>query len=106
MATIAISLCGEGRGHATRICSLIERLEQIHEIRVYSSDDGYNFLKDKFSNSHPSVTVSRIPGITFQYSGGRLDVIRTIKTGLEYQACEIGNLVDRLIGDLETYNVS
>ena len=45
MATIAISLCGEGRGHATRICSLIERLEQIHEIRVYSSDDGYKFLK-------------------------------------------------------------
>ena len=102
MATIAISLCGEGRGHATRICSLIERLENIHEIRVYSSDDGYKFLKDKFSTAHPSVTVSKIAGITFQYSSGRLDVMRTIKNGLNYQAKEIGNLVDRLIGDLET----
>ncbi len=106
METIAISLCGEGRGHATRICSLIERLERIYEIRVYSYDDGYKFLKDKFSDGHPTVTVSRIPGITFQYSGGRLDVIRTIKTGLEYQASEVGNLVDQLINELETHNVS
>jgi uncharacterized protein (TIGR00661 family) len=106
MATIAISLCGEGRGHATRICSLIERLERIHEIRVYSYDDGYKFLKDRFSDGHPTVTVSRIPGITFQYSGGRLDVIRTIKTGLEYQASEVGKLVDQLINELETHNVS
>ena len=106
MATIAISLCGEGRGHATRICSLIERLERIYEIRVYSYDDGYKFLKDKFPEGHPTVTVFRIPGITFQYSGGRLDVIRTIKTGLEYQASEVGNLVDQLINELETYNVS
>ena len=106
METIAISLCGEGRGHATRICSLIERLERIYEIRVYSYDDGYKFLKDKFSEGHPTVTVSRIPGITFQYSGGRLDVIRTIKTGLEYQASEVGNLVDQLINELETHNVS
>ena len=106
METIAISLCGEGRGHATRICSLIERLERIYEIRVYSYDDGYKFLKDKFPEGHPTVTVFRIPGISFQYSGGRLDVIRTIKTGLEYQASEVGNLVDQLINELETHNVS
>ena len=106
MATIAISLCGEGRGHATRICSLIERLERIYEIRVYSYDDGYKFLKDRFADGHPTVTVSRISGITFQYSGGRLDVIQTIKTGLEYQASEVGNLVDQLINELETHNVS
>ena len=106
MATIAISLCGEGRGHATRICSLVEQLEEYHEIRVYTSDDGYQFLKNKFSDGHPRVTVLRIPGITFQYSGGRLDVIRTIKTGLNYNAREIGALIDRLICDLETYRVS
>ena len=94
MATIAISLCGEGRGHATRICALVEELEQYHEIRVYTSDDGYHFLQNKFSDGHPRVTVLKIPGITFQYSGGHLDVIRTIKTGLEYNAKEIGALVD------------
>jgi len=106
MATIAISLCGEGRGHATRICALVEKLEQYHEIRVYTSDDGYHFLQNKFSDGHPSVTVLKIPGITFQYSGGHLDVIRTIKTGLDYNAKEIGALVDWLIRDLETYRVS
>ena len=106
MATIAISLCGEGRGHATRVCSLIERLESIHDIRVYSYDDGYKFLQDKFYFGHPTVTVSRIPGITFQYNGGRLDVMQTIKTGLEYYANEVGNLVDQLIDELDKYNVS
>ena len=106
MATIAISLCGEGRGHATRVCSLIERLESIHDIRVYSYDDGYKFLQDKFSFGHPTVTVSRIPGITFQYNGGRLDVMQTIKTGLEYYANEVGNLVDQLIDELDKYDVS
>ncbi|NBS31457.1 MAG: hypothetical protein EBS83_01235 [Planctomycetia bacterium] len=74
MATIAISLCGEGRGHATRIATLIEHLERRHDVRVYCSDDGYRFLRQRFPVGHPRVSVHEIPGIVFQYSGGRLDV--------------------------------
>lgn len=106
MATIAISLCGEGRGHATRIATLIEHLERDHDVRVYSSDDGYRFLKHRFASGHPRVTVLEVPGIVFQYSGGRLDVLRSIRCGLEYQARQLGPLVDRMLADLEAFNVS
>ena len=106
MATIAISLCGEGRGHATRIATLIEHLERRHDIRVYSSDDGYRFLQQRFAVGHPRVSVHEIPGIVFQYSGGRLDVPRSIRAGLDYQARQLGPLVDQMMADLETFNVS
>jgi uncharacterized protein (TIGR00661 family) len=106
MATIAISLCGEGRGHATRIATLIEHLERRHDIRVYSSDDGLRFLRQRFGAGHPRVSVHEIPGIVFQYSGGRLDVPRSIRAGLEYQARQLGPLVDRLMADLEKHSVS
>ena len=37
----------------------------------------------------------------FQRPDGRLDVMRSIATGLEYQALQLGPLVDRLMGHLE-----
>ena len=45
MAKLAISLCGEGRGHATRISTLVERLDRDHEIVVYTSADALAFLR-------------------------------------------------------------
>lgn len=106
MATIAISLCGEGRGHATRISTLIERLEREHDVLVYTAADAFRFLEQRFATGHPRVTVREIPGIIFEYSGGRLDVPRTIRAGLEYQARSLGPLVDRLMADLETHEVA
>ena len=103
MATIAISLCGEGRGHATRISTLIERLEREHDVLVYTAADAFRFLEQRFATGHPRVTVREIPGIIFEYSGGRLDVPRTIRAGLVYQARSLGPLVDRLMADLETH---
>ncbi|NCA11628.1 teichoic acid biosynthesis protein, partial [bacterium] len=46
-----------------------------------------------------------IPGIVFQYSSGRLDVPRSIATGLDYQARELGPLVDRMLGELDSCGV-
>ena len=48
MAKIAISLCGEGRGHATRICTLVERLKREHEILIFTSGDALVFLAERF----------------------------------------------------------
>ena len=44
MAKIAISLCGEGRGHATRIATLVEHLQTEHEILIFTSADAREFL--------------------------------------------------------------
>lgn len=102
MARIAISLCGEGRGHATRICTLVEHLELDHDILVYGSGDATELLRSRFA-AHARVRIEEIPGIFFQYSGGRLDVMRSIAVGLDYQARTLGPLVDRLIGELDVF---
>jgi uncharacterized protein (TIGR00661 family) len=103
MARIAISVCGEGRGHATRIATLVELLELEHDVLVYTSADAYVFLRDRFAAGHDRVEVRQIPGIVFQYTGGRLDVMRSIAVGFDYQARLLGPVVDRLIGELDAF---
>lgn len=103
MSKIAISLCGEGRGHATRIATLLERLEHDHDVLVYTSADALEFMRGRFGPGHPRVRVEEIPGIVFQYTGGRLDVMRSITTGLDYQARHLGPLVDRMMEELEDF---
>ena len=104
MAKIAISVCGEGRGHATRIATLVEHLMHEHEVLVYTSADALAFLRARFAAAaHGSVEIREIPGIVFQYTGGRLDVMRSIAAGLDYQARQLGPLVDRLIRELDGF---
>jgi uncharacterized protein (TIGR00661 family) len=103
MARIAISLCGEGRGHATRICTLVERLDPAHEIVVYASGDANDLLRRRFPGGGGRIRIAEIPGIVFLYTGGRLDVMRSVAAGFEYQARTLGPLVDRLMGELEDF---
>jgi uncharacterized protein (TIGR00661 family) len=103
MARIAISLCGEGRGHATRIATLAERLRHHHELLIFTSADALEFLSRRFADD-AKIRVVGIPGIVFQYSGGRLDVTRSIATGLDYQARQLGPLVDLLLRELDGFN--
>lgn len=103
MARIAISLCGEGRGHATRMGTLIEHLEADHDLLVYTSADAHAFLGERFGAGHPRVRLESVPGIVFQYTGGRLDVMRSIAAGLDYQARQLGPLVDRMMQELDAF---
>jgi len=103
MSRIAISLCGEGRGHATRICTLVEQLEREHDILVFTSADALELLSKRFAEGHSRVRVVEIPGIVFQYTGGRLDVMRSITAGLDYQARQLGPTVDLLMRELDRF---
>ncbi|MFM8379215.1 MAG: glycosyltransferase family protein [Planctomycetia bacterium] len=103
MANIAISLCGEGRGHATRIATLAERLRESHDLLIFTSADAFEFLTQRFA-ADPRVRIVAIPGIVFQYSSGRLDVPRSIATGLDYRARELGPLVDRMLAELDAFD--
>lgn len=102
LAHIAISLCGEGRGHATRIATLAERLRDRHSLLIFTSADAFEFLGRRFG-SDDRVRVVEIPGIVFQYTGGRLDITRSIATGLEYQARRLGPLVDLMLRELDAF---
>jgi uncharacterized protein (TIGR00661 family) len=103
MARIAISLCGEGRGHATRVSTLVHRLEERHELLVWTSADALEFLRRRFAHGHPRVRIEQVPGMVFEYSAGRLDVARSIAAGIDYHARLLGPLVDRMIGELEAF---
>ncbi len=103
MPKIAISLCGEGRGHATRVGSLVERLGDDHDILIWTSADALDFLRSRFADRSPRVRVEEIPGVIFEYSGGRLDVMKSIAAGLDYQARQLGPLVDRMMRELDAF---
>jgi uncharacterized protein (TIGR00661 family) len=106
MSNIAISLCGEGRGHATRICTLVEHLERDHDLLVFTSADAWDLMARKFGAGHPRVRLVEIPGLVFEYTDGRLDVMRSIAAGLDYQARQLGPLVDRLMRELEEFHAA
>lgn len=102
MAKIAIGLCGEGRGHATRTLTILERMPPGHEIRVFTSADAFELLSRLVPADGP-VRVTEIPGIQFQYTSGRLDVPRTILAGFEFQARRLGPLVSFLESELRSF---
>jgi uncharacterized protein (TIGR00661 family) len=104
MARIAISLCGEGRGHATRIATLLDRLAPEHDLLVYTSADALVFLSRVAERWPGRVEVREIPGLVFQYTGGRLDVVKSITVACGYQARVLGPLVERLLGELEAFD--
>ena len=65
MATIAYSLSGEGRGHATRVLAMVEQLRKQHRIVVFASGDGFELLSRVYAGSE--VDVRQIPGLHFVY---------------------------------------
>ena len=69
MGKIFYAVSGEGRGHATRACSLIEDLERHHEIVLYAPDHAYEILAPRYRDS--AVQVRKIPGLRFYYSPDR-----------------------------------
>ena len=103
MSRIVISLCGEGRGHATRVSTLVGCLEREHDVLVWTSADALTFLREHFAVGHPRVRIEEIPGVVFEYSGGRLDVMKSIAAGLDYQARLLGPLVDRMLQTLDDF---
>jgi len=83
MAKVFLSLSGEGRGHATRIRAVAERLRQHHELRIFAPGDAHAFLAPLYRDT--DVRVDRIPGLRFHYTRrGSLDYLRTGRAAATY----------------------
>ena len=103
MARIVISLCGEGRGHAARVCTLVERLGGEHEFLIATTTEALDFLKSRlvlFDN----IRLLEVPGIRFHYVGTRLDVPRTIFDGFLFGGRELPQLVTRMTRELDRFS--
>ncbi|MCA9241804.1 MAG: hypothetical protein KDA37_16455 [Planctomycetales bacterium] len=97
MSTIFYSVMGEGRGHAARARSMVERLRDRHRLVLYSSYDALEFLRAEYAHD-PDIEVRETDGIKFHYSQGKLDLLKTITSGLAAW-WNLRKTVDRLVGD-------
>ncbi|QDT65844.1 glycosyltransferase family protein [Calycomorphotria hydatis] len=82
MATIFYSMAGEGRGHATRVRSLVESLRQDHRLVLFAPAAAYDFLEPLYRNS--DVEVRPITGLLFHYKNRHLHIPQTVRAGLDY----------------------
>ncbi|QDU55363.1 glycosyltransferase family protein [Aeoliella mucimassa] len=81
MSTIFYSVMGEGRGHAARARTVVEELRHRHRIVLYSSHDALEFLWKQYENA-ADVEVRSIEGLKFHYTEKRLNLYKTISSGL------------------------
>lgn len=99
MARIVYSTAGEGRGHATRVRTLVEHLRREHEVQLFAPGDAYDFLAPLYAGS--DVRVHRIPGLFFHYDKRqRVDLGRTAWHGARYLR-RLPRLIDTLADRLE-----
>src|SRR5262245_15529481 len=94
MAKIFYSVMGEGRGHATRVRTLVESLRREHKIVLFTYGEAHQMLSRTYRGSE--VIVHRIPGLRFGYSGHSISYVRTIWGALRYLRG-----LSRLVGFLE-----
>lgn len=95
MARIFYSMAGEGRGHAARVRTLTEHLRHEHEVVLFAPDDAYDFLERCYgvNSPVPNVRLLRIPGIRFHYTNRKLDLLKSISSGLKYAFFGLPRLV-------------
>lgn len=95
MARIFYSMAGEGRGHAVRVRTLVEHLRQEHELVLFAPDEAYDFLVKSYGDDRAvdNVRLLRIPGIKFHYTGGKLDLFKSVWHGLNYARHDLPTLV-------------
>jgi uncharacterized protein (TIGR00661 family) len=104
VAKIFYSMAGEGRGHAVRVRTLVEHLRREHELVLFAPDDAYDFLVKSYGTDRAidNVRLTRIEGLKFRYTGGKLDLFKSIWCGLKYAAFELPSVVKGLLKQIDT----
>jgi uncharacterized protein (TIGR00661 family) len=82
MSRIFYSVGGEGRGHATRVRTVIEELRHRHTITLFAPGHAYELLAPVYNRTN--VIVKRIPGMLQHNSGSQLNYIKTGLFGAKY----------------------
>ncbi len=100
MATIIYSMCGEGRGHATRVQTIVEMMVPRHRFILLAARDAYEHLQSRF-HGNPMVSVRRLPGLFFAYRNHQVDYLRSVMAAAPYLArlsamvCYVSRMIER-----------
>jgi len=96
MSTIFYSMAGEGRGHATRVRTVVEHLRSRHRLVLFAPGAAHAFLAELYAGT--DVEVRPIPGLFFHYDRrGRVDRWATGRAAAGYLAG-----LSKLVGEIET----
>jgi len=95
MGKVFYSVAGEGRGHATRVRTVVDELRHDHEVVLFAPHVAFEFLVDIYHDAH-DVQLRRIPGLQFCYRNRRVSYIDSICQGIPY----VRNL-NRLVDSME-----
>ncbi len=82
MGTIFYGMSGEGRGHATRVRTVVENLKNEHDIFLFSPHHAYDLLSKAYKDTN--VRVIKLRGLNFYYSRGKLSYFKTCREGTRY----------------------
>ncbi|MBT3220256.1 MAG: teichoic acid biosynthesis protein [Proteobacteria bacterium] len=81
---ILYGVVGEGMGHATRSCVVLEHLLRLgHDLRVVVSGRAHGFLQERFFFDHPNIAIEEIHGLTLSYEGNAVDKSESFWDNLE-----------------------
>ena len=80
---ILYGVVGEGMGHATRSCVILDHLlGRGHEVMVVVSGRAHGFLKERFA-PRKRITIEEIGGFHLEFEGNKLDLAETVLANLE-----------------------
>ncbi len=80
---ILYGVVGEGMGHATRSCVILDHLlGRGHEVMVVVSGRAHGFLKERFE-PRKRITIQEIGGFQLEFEGNKLDLVETVLSNLE-----------------------
>lgn len=83
MGKIFYSVAGEGRGHATRVRTVVDELRQDHEVVLFAPHLAFEFLVDVYHDAD-DVQLHRIPGLQFCYRNRRVSYVDSIWQSIPY----------------------
>lgn len=87
-------MSGDGRGHATRVQTIVDRLKSDHEFLLLCAQDAYDLLTGIY-HFDDRVTVEKIPGMSFGYSGNKVSYTKCFVKNGSY-IWNVGQHVERV----------
>lgn len=96
MGTVLYSMSGDGRGHATRVKTIVDMFRLEHRFVLLAPNHAYSLLSHAFSGDK-QVEVRRIPGASFGYVGKRVNYAWCLTKNIPY-ALKSGSWIKQIRG--------
>ena len=83
-------VCGEGMGHSIRTGVIVDKLQEMYDVYLFTHGNAYNYLSSKFDN------VYEIGGFNTVYINNKVDNVRTLVSALKRNPSNLKSNYDEL----------